>query len=220
MDKRPPLIILALFLLLPSGLAAQGFSIGGRAGTLGFGGEAAVGLSDNLAIRGGIGSFFFEFTGEASDVEYTVSPPSWIGTVGVDLYPTGGSFRLMGGFLIRDGDITMESEDVSAAGGVEIGDVEYTESGTLHGTLSNKTTAPFVGLGFGNHTRGGVGFFIDFGLAFVGDTDVTLEARGPLASAPGIQENLAEEAQSVEDDAGEYLKYWPILNLGIKIPVG
>ncbi len=28
------------------------------------------------------------------------------------------------------------------------------------------------------------------------------------------------EAQNIEDDAGQYLKYWPILNLGVKIPIG
>jgi hypothetical protein len=220
MNKRLPVPVLVSLLLLPSALAAQGFAVGGRAGTLGFGAEAALGLSDNLALRGGIGSFFFEFKGEADDIEYTVSPPSLLGTVGIDFYPTGGSFRLMGGLLIRDGDFNIDSEDVAAAGGVEIGDTEYTESGTLHGALSNSSAAPFVGLGFGNHAHGGFGFFIDFGLAFVGETDVTLEARGPLAQAEGIQQELDREARNVEDEAGDYLKYWPILNLGFKIPIG
>jgi hypothetical protein len=220
MERRRSLPILFALVLLPSTLTAQGFSIGGRAGTLGFGAEAVLGLSENLAIRGGIGSFFFDFKGEADGVEYTVSPPSLMGTVGIDLYPTGGAFRLMGGLLIREGDIKLDSEDVAAAGGVEIGERVYTESGTLHGAMLNESTAPFVGVGFGNHTRGGFGFFIDFGLAFVGDTDVTLEARGPLASGEDIQENLAREAQNLEDEAGDYLKYWPILNVGIKIPVG
>lgn len=219
MCKRPPILILVTILALPSVLSAQGFSVGGRAGTLGFGAEATASLSENLSIRGGLGSFFFDLTGEADDIEYTISPPSLMGTIGLDFYPTGGSFRLMGGLLIRDGDITLESGDIAAAGGVEIGNREYTESGTLHGAMSNKSTAPYLGLGFGNHTRGGFGFFIDFGLAFVGDTDVTLEARGPLANAPEIQQNLDLEVQDVEDEAADYLKYWPILNMGIKIPI-
>jgi hypothetical protein len=49
---------------------------------------------------------------------------------------------------------------------------------------------------------------------------VTLEAKGPLASVPGVQQDLDLEAQNIEDDAGQYLKYWPILNLGVKIPIG
>jgi hypothetical protein len=29
---------------------------------------------------------------------------------------------------------------------------------------------------------------------------------------------LAKEEQAIQDDAGGYLKYWPILSLGVKIP--
>ena len=220
MKPRLHILLLLAALALPAAAQAQGIAIGGRAGTLGFGGEAALGLNDNFVLRGGVGSFFLDFKGDLDDVEYTVTPPSMTATVGIDLYPTGGSFRIMGGFMYRDGDFSADSEDIAAAGGVEIGDVEYTEAGTLHGTLATKSTAPFVGIGFGNHTRGGFGFFLDLGVAFVGEPDVVLEARGPLASASDLQTQLAIEEQNIEDDAGEYLKYWPIVNLGIKIPIG
>lgn len=220
MKTRLPILLVLSLLALPAPTSAQGIAIGGRAGTLGFGGEAAIGLSDNVAIRGGIGSFFMEFKSDLDDLEYTVKPPSMTGTLGIDFYPGGGSFRLIGGIMFRDGDFTADSEDVSTVGGVEIGDVEYTESGTLHGAISTKSTAPFVGIGFGNHTTGGFGFFLDLGVAFVGDADVVLDAKGDLASAPGLQAELTKESQNIEDDFGSYLKYWPIINLGVKIPVG
>ncbi len=218
MKARASALLLFVALLLPSTLCAQGFGIGARAGTLGFGAEAAVSFSENFAVRGGLGSFFYEYDGEFDDVDYTVSPPSMTGTLGIDVYPLGGTFRLMAGIMFRDGDFETTSGDISQAGGVEIGDTEYTEAGTLHGVISTKSTAPFVGLGFGNHTQGGFGFFIDFGVAFVGEADVSLTADGALASVPGLQQDLADEAQSIEDDAGGYLKYWPILSLGLKIP--
>ncbi len=216
---KPLCLLLALF-LLPHALDAQNIAIGGRAGTLGFGAEAALGLSDNISLRGGLGSFIFEFDGDFDEVEYTVSPPSMTATLGVDFYPMGGSFRLMGGLMFRDGDFNLDSSDISEAGSIELGETEYTEAGTLHGTLATKSTAPFLGIGFGNHTQGGFGFFLDLGVAFVGEADVTLEAKGPLASVPGVQQDLDLEAQNIKDDAGQYLKYWPILNLGVKIPIG
>lgn len=219
MKSRLPILFALAILGAPIAASAQGISIGGRVGTFGFGGEAAVGLSDNLVIRGGIGSFFYEFDGDYDDIEYTVSPPDMTTTIGIDFYPTGGAFRFLAGMMFRNGDFTLESEDVAEAGGVEIGGTEYNTSGTLFGAIETRSAAPYLGIGFGNHTRGGFGFFLDLGVAFVGDADVNLEARGPLASVPGIQNDLAQEAQDVEDDAGEYLKYWPIVNLGVKIPI-
>ena len=213
-----PLFFLTL-LALPSTIQAQGFGLGARAGTLGFGAEAALGLSENFAVRGGIGTFsFIDLTGDYEDVEYTLTPPSMTGTLGIDVYPLGGSFRLMAGFMYRSGDFEMDSGDLAEGGPIEIGDNEYNESGTLHGALGTKSTAPFVGLGFGNHTQRGFGFFIDFGVAFVGEADVSLTAEGPIAQVEGFQADLDKHVQEIEDEAASYLKYWPILNLGVKIP--
>lgn len=220
MNPRIRILPLVLLLAIPSTLSAQGFAIGGRAGTLGFGAEAAIGLTDNVAIRGGLGSYIFQPDGDFDEITYTVTPPSLVGTLGVDFYPTGGSFRFMAGLMFRKGDFEGQSGDLSQAGGVELGDNEYDEAGTLHATLASKSTAPFVGLGFGHHTKGGFGLFLDLGVAFMGDPDVGLTAQGPIASVQGIQQDLDKEAQKVEDDVGSYLNYWPILSLGVKIPLG
>jgi hypothetical protein len=208
-----------LLCLLPQIALAQGFGVGARAGTLGIGGEGALALSDQLVIRGGLGSFFFEFDGEMDGIDYTVTPPSFTGTLGVDFYPTGGAFRLMAGLMFRNGDFELESGDISQAGGVEIGDEEYYDEGYLFGTVSSSSAAPFVGFGFGKHTSGGFGVFFDLGLAFVGDPDVSMRATGPIASVEGFQDELDKEVQQIEDDATPYLKYWPILNFGLKFPI-
>ena len=210
-------LLLAL-LAIPQTLVGQGFGIGARAGTLGFGAEAALGLSDHFVVRGGLGSFSFDFTGDYGEVEYTMTPPSMTGTLGIDLYPGGGSFRLMAGIMFRDGDFEMESGNITEHGPIEIGDNEYDEAGTLHGILATKSTAPFLGLGFGHHTQGGFGFFLDLGVALVGEPDVRLTAKGAIAEESGILLDLEREAQNIEDEAAPYLKYWPILSLGVKIP--
>ena len=205
---------------VPSLSAGQSLAVGGRAGTLGFGAEAALDLSEKVVARGGIGSFFMEFDGDLDEVEYTVSPPSMTGTLGLNFYPSGRTFRLMAGVLFRSGGFELKSGDLSQAGSIEIGDHEYNDAGTLSGALDSRSAAPFLGVGFGRHTRGGFGFFLDLGVGFVGEPDVSLTADGPIASAPGIQEDLDKEVQNVKDDAGFWLRTWPILNLGVKIPVG
>lgn len=219
MNKLTPTFLLLLIIAIPSALNAQGFALGARAGTLGFGGEVALSLSDNLAVRGGLGSFFYEYEDELEGVDYTISPPSMTATVGIDVYPWGGSFRLIGGIMFRDGDFEAESGDLSQVGSIDIGDETFDDvDGRLFGTLATNSTAPFVGMGFGNHTQGGFGFFIDFGVAFVGEPDVDLRAEGPVTSNQLFMSELAKEEQAIQDDAGGYLTYWPILNLGVKIP--
>jgi len=217
--KRIAIALPILALLIPPTALAQEIGVGIRAGTLGIGAEGALALSDQLAIRGGLGSFFFEVDGEMDGVDYTVTPPSFTGTLGLDFYPNGGAFRLMAGFMFRNGDFEMESGDISQAGGVEIGDEVYYDEGYLFGTVTSSSAAPFVGFGFGKHTSGGFGVFFDLGLAFVGDPDVSMRATGAIASVEGFQQELDKEVQQIEDDATPYLKYWPILNFGLKFPV-
>lgn len=210
---------LLLGLFLPSHLLhGQGIAIGARAGTLGLGGEVAVGVTELFVVRGGYGWFPLEIESDYDDVEYTISPPKNIGTIGIDLYPGGGSFRIMGGLMVRDGDISMETGDLSELG--EIGDNTYDEVGTLTGVLKTKSTAPFAGVGFGRHTRAGFGLSMEFGVAFVGEPDVELNASGPVTEVPGFQQDLDREEANIEEDFGGYLKYWPIVSIGLKIPLG
>jgi hypothetical protein len=217
--KKPIAMALTAALCATPQLAwGQSAAIGARAGTLGVGGEAAIGLSNSFVLRGGYGWFPLEFEDTYDDVDYTVSLPSSIGTVGVDLYPGGGSFRLMGGVMFRQGDISMRTEDLASLG--EIGDNEYDEVGTLMGRLETKSTAPFAGIGFGRHTRAGFGLSMEFGVAFVGDPQVILEAEGPVTEVPGFAEDLQREADHIEDDFGGYLKFWPIVSVGLKVPLG
>jgi len=218
MKKSIPVCLFALLLALPTTLCSQEVGIGARIGTLGIGAEAALSLNDNVVIRGGLGSFIVDFTGDYDDIEYTVTPPSLTTTLGIDLYPTGGSFRIMGGLMLRSEDIRLDSDELQAGEVIEIGDGEYDQGGSLQGELDTKSTSPFVGIGFGRHTAGGFGVTLDLGVAFVGDPDVRLTASGALAQAPNITENLETEIQGIEDDVGSYLQYWPIISFGLKIP--
>jgi hypothetical protein len=220
MKMRAPFCLLIALLAIPQTAFAQNFGIGARIGTLGFGAEAALGLSDHFVVRGGLGSFMVDFDADFEDLEYTVTPPSMTGTLGIDLYPMGGTFRIMGGLMFRGEDFRLDSCDLAECGPVEIGDEIYDVAGTLHGELETKSPAPFLGIGFGRHTSGGFGVTFDLGVAFLGEPDVVLTALGPLGSEPGIQESLDQEAQTIEDDLGKYYKYWPILSFGVKIPIG
>ena len=53
-----------------------------------------------------------------------------------------------------------------------------------------------------------------------GEANVTLSPEGALASVPDIQQSLEVEANRVEDDTGEWLKVWPVVSVGVKLPLG
>ena len=219
MRTRALILLTVPFIVLPQSLASQGLAVGVRVGTLGFGGELAYDLNEKVVLRGGLGAFPVDYDGEFDGVEYKVTPPSLMMNLGIDLYPTGGSFRLMAGLLYRDGDFNAETGSLADyEGSLEIGDGVYDQDGSLGGIISSRSTAPFVGVGFGRHTSSGFGVFMDFGLAFVGDPDVTLSASGPIEFVPGIEEDLEKEARAIEEDADAYLRYWPILSIGVRLP--
>jgi hypothetical protein len=217
MRKTPWIALLLLFLAAPPVVSAQAFAVGARAGTLGLGGEVALGLSDVIVLRGGLGAFPFDYEGEFDGEDYTVTFPSSIWTAGADLYLGGGGIRLMGGIMGKSDNIEMVS---ILTGTTEIGGTIYDASGTVTGVLEQADIAPFVGLGFGKHTSGGFGFFLDLGVAFSGEPEINMSATGEIASIPGIEDDLQQEADQIEEDLGSFVQYWPIVSLGFKIPLG
>ncbi len=221
MRTRVLFFLTVAFIALPQALASQDVAVAARIGTLGFGGELALGVSEKLVIRGGVGSLILDYTSDVDDLEYTITPPSVTGNVGIDFYPLGGWFRLMAGLMFQGGNWEAVSGPLSDySGSIEIGDREYEEDGELSGILESNSTAPYVGLGFGHHTRGGFGVFMDFGLAFMGEPNLTFTATGDIASVPGIDDDLLKEAEDLEEEMGAAFEYWPILSLGLKIPFG
>jgi len=217
---RKPLLFAVFFLALalPERAPAQNIALGARAGFVGFGAEVAVELAERVVARGGIGFFPFELPEIAvDDFDFTVTPPSSFITAGLDFYPFGNSLRLMGGMLFRSGNVEIEAP---ALPGDELGDIVLDESGTLFGELDQGSSGPFVGIGLGKHTRGGFGVFMDLAVAFMGTAGVNLSVSESLQDIPEIDGELSQLESDAEEEAGAYLEYWPVLSLGVKIPIG
>jgi hypothetical protein len=201
--------------------SAKGFGIAGRAGTLGVGGEVALGLTDAFVIRGGLGFIPFEPTTTIDDIEFTLKlPEKWM-TIGADIY-LGDSFRIGGGMLFKSVDPSLTGSIV--ADSVGIGDMTYTstEVSQLTAVLDSKDQAPYILIGFGRHTASGIGLFLDLGAAFIGEPEVRLDATGnsTIIGSSEFQSELRKQEANIEGDLGSYTKVWPILNIGLRIGVG
>ncbi|MDX1648142.1 MAG: hypothetical protein R3304_13435 [Longimicrobiales bacterium] len=205
-------------LLLPYPAAGQ-LGVAARVGSLGIGAEAAVGLSDRLVARGGIGLVPLELSTSFDGVDVDLElPDSWY-NVGLDLY-LNGALRVGGGLLIRPDDPTVTGAFQDP---VDIGGRTFTpeEIGTLTGTLATEGRAPYLLVGFGKHTDTGFGLSLDVGVVFSGNPDVTLDARdGIFSDQAELEIRLQQEAQDFEDDMKGYLRFWPIASLGLRLGVG
>lgn len=212
---------MALVLLGVAGSApaAGQLGIAARAGTLGIGGEVALGLTDRLVARGGMGLTSYTVTTTFDDVRMELDlPKNWY-NVGLDLY-LNGSLRVGGGVLIKPDDPALVGR---LEGPVDIGGQTFTpdEVGTLTGTIMSKERAPFVLIGFGKHTDSGFGLSLDIGAAFTGDPRVTLQAEGgTYPDQAELNGRLDQEARDFEDDMKTYLRIWPILSLGLRLGFG
>ena len=227
MRKSLVAVTVASLMFVPGAVTAQGFGIAGRAGTLGIGAEAALGLSGPLVVRGGIGLMPLEidpssFWEPGTDVDATLKLPETWYNIGADLY-LGGSFRIGGGMLFKPDDPTLTGT-LTGSASIEIGGTTYTATDVAEvtGTLNSKDSAPYVLIGFGKHTSSGIGLFLDLGVAFLGEPEVELSAIGNAAviGSDAFQSRLRSEEQTLEDDVGQYLKYWPLINFGLRIGVG
>lgn len=216
MIRRTLALAIAVLATLPVAGSAQGLGLGPRIGTLGLGAEVALGLTDQIVVRGGVGFVPWEPTVGLSGVDVTLKAPT-VYNVGLDLY-LSDAVRIGGGMLFRTDDPRVTGRFGSDQ---DIGGTTFTpqQIGTLTGVLDSKDTAPYMLIGFGRHTASGVGLFLDLGVAFIGDPTVRLSAEGGTLSADAdpLMSALQQEASDFEDDMRGYLKLWPILSLGIRL---
>lgn len=218
MRKHVLALVVAVCGLPPAAATAQGLGVGARGGTLGLGGELAIGLTDRFVVRGGIGLSPFEPNATFDEIDVALSIPTWY-NAGVDLY-VNGAMRIGGGILMKRDEPELKGE-LSAP--QDIGGTVFApqELGTLTGVIDSSDRALYLLIGFGRHTAPGTGLFLDLGVAFLGDPDVTLAASGgTLSGDPATQTALDQEAQRFEDDMRTYLRFWPILSLGLRIGIG
>lgn len=222
-DRGNEFLLVALCALAlgaaPATLAAQNgpdFGVAVRGGTTGVGPEVSLRLTDRIALRSALGWLPYEYESSYDDTRYTVTPPGRYLSVTADLSIVG-PLRLTGGLLHRSGPITF---DADLEGGSQVGDGTYSSTGRLEGEVRSAETAPYLGLGLGRAAGPGFGLYVDLAVAFIGDPDLVLEASGPITENPGFESDLERERMRAEDDLDTYYRYWPIVSLGVRLPVG
>lgn len=196
---------------LASPAGADGFALGGKAGTLGLGIEATTGLSERWNLRAGINHYSFKYDETASDVRYDIELDLRSTALLLDWHPFNGIFRFNIGIVHNKNQADLTATPTANQ---TIGGTTYTpgQIGTLNGNVSFKKTAPYAGVGWGKAVskRGGVSFNAEVGALFQGAPEVTLTSSSGTVS----QADLRREEQEIENDLDD-LKIYPVLSVGL-----
>jgi hypothetical protein len=208
---------------LGSGSANADVGIGLRGGTMGFGIDFDIGMTEKLNAR--LAYNFFEYDDTVEDTDVTYDSTLKIGSFSalLDWHVAGGGFRLSAG-AVTSGP-KFEVVGTPTSGTYEIGNNTYTASqvGDLRGEVEiGSSVAPYIGLGYGNVVGKNhrVTFLFDLGAIYGGTPDVNLAARcGASLTATQcarLQSDVQVEIQEIKDEMTT-LKWYPVLNLGIGI---
>lgn len=218
-------MVMAVVAALPAAAQIGPFAIGVKAGTLGFGAEAALHLAGPLAVRANYTGYTINQNSNIKGIAYAIKAKLSGASVILDLHPTKGAFRLSAGMVFNTPKFTL---DATNPGTMTIGHTAYNSSQVSHlqGAVAIKSSAPYFGLGFDKavFTKGRVAFGFDLGILMWGVPSPSLTRTGNTtltgASLAQLNTDIATAVADVRskiDSIPTKLKYWPVLGFSLKV---
>lgn len=218
--KKIYVVSLALAIFgLASNVYAFDVAIGAKVSTLGVGFDLTTPLEENLNLRTGIQWLEYGVDVESDGVNYDADLELFSTLMVADWHPFGGVFKITGGFLINDNNVSGTGEATpGAVSTFTINDTVYNAAdiGKLEAEISYNTVAPYLGIGWGNPVSKDSNwtFFCDIGVAFMGSPSVDVKASGAIASNEIFMTGLEQERKEIEDNLDPY-GYYPVVTLGL-----
>lgn len=207
----PRALSLALVLLAaaPAAALADGFALGGKAGTPGIGLEGTLGMTEALNLRGGYYTFDYSDTLNENGIEYDGDLELDNLGLFLDWHPFRGTFRIsVGG--VQSGNAFRGTAD----GELDIGNDTYTAE--VRADVDWDGLAPYLGVGWGNAVRErGWSLSFDLGVMFTGEPTVSLTGT---VSDPALQDQFEQDLALEEADLQAELDdvtMYPVIALGV-----
>lgn len=199
-------------------MSAQAAGLGLRAGTMGVGGDLSFALAPSVSVRLGVSGLNYNTTVDKTEVRYDGKLKLSNVSALLD-WNVAGPFRLTAGLV--GGGSKIDVTGTPTGGQYTLNGTTYNAAdvGTLTGDVKpGRSTAPYLGIGFGNVARKGLGFYADLGVIFQGSPKARLSATCDAATPPAlctqIQTDLLQEQQRLQDDLNSF-KYYPVANVGV-----
>ena len=201
------------------------FGITAKVSTLGLGLDLTYGILDKLNARININGGSLSADGEQDGINYKGNLN--LQSVGgiLDFHPMGGGFRLSAGLYNNANNMDVDATGVNNSD-VEIGGRRYDLSNaTLNTKVSFKSTAPYIGIGWGNAADSSSKFSMtsDIGILFQGEPSAKLTTKGTVidkqtgtvADVSVLNTQLAKEEANLNDSDLKKFKLLPVVSLGV-----
>jgi len=192
---------------------AQDQTVGARIGGLGVGIEYSYRLSDRIALRGGLNGWGLDFTDFEAGIEYDFSLDLDSFSVGVDVHPMKGPFRVSIGILRNDNALHAIRTPTTP---LAIGSSVYQPSdiGSLIGSVRFDKAAPLVSVGWDFRYEKKLGVTLEFGVVDQGPPIIALGATGLISSDPQFIQDVERERIELEDAFAGF-DFYPFAMLGM-----
>ena len=199
------------------------YALTAKVGTLGAGLDLTYKINPKFNARINLNKASADYNEVEDGVTYTGDLDLF--TVGalVDYHPFQNNFRMSAGLYKNNNEINASSTDADEA---EIGGTVYDIEGTLNSSISFKSIAPYIGIGWGNAVKRPNRWRISFdaGVLFQGkpegklsigdETTVRNSETGQLEDIPDFEAELAQEEDNLNAELKDF-KAYPAISLGV-----
>lgn len=195
-----------------------GTSLTGKIGTLGYGAELNLSISDSVNARFGINGGNYKYNAYAGSSNYDFKLQLQSVSALADWHPYENGFRTSAGLLYNNTKDTF----VPAGSSFMLGGTSYSTIGagpnvlsSFQGTMTFNSVAPYLGIGWGNAVTSdkGWGLETDIGVLFQGSPKIDLVATC-ATTCNTLQADAEAENAKLQNDLNKY-KWWPVVSIGI-----
>lgn len=222
MDK----VCLILFMSFLTGAhvhANEDWSLAGKVSSQGLGLELGHPLSGNRHLNGRVAAYLFNYsdTITESGIDYDVSVQLRSAGLLLDWHPGGAAFRFTVGGYYNGNEGDMEAKSINGSFNINGTLYNVNDVGSLKGDLAYGSSAPYLGIGWGNvaATKRGWGMAWDLGVLYQGEPDIGLNVSCAPSLTSGqcatLTNDVEAESQSLRADL-EDNKWYPVLSLGVQ----
>lgn len=195
---------------------ADRLDVGLNVGTMGLGGQVSWLLVPNkLSVRVGAHAYNYNHDTSADSIDYTGKLKLKSEMLTLDWHPFEGRFHLSAGVVANGNKFDLNAKP-SAAGTYTINGKTYTAAqvGTLSAKVDFPSTAPYLGLGWGDSSQSaGLHFMGDMGVVSQGTPRAKISATGGAAD-PSLAADLQQAQIQLQDKLADF-KLYPVLQLGL-----
>jgi len=212
--KKIILVVALSVLTIP---AFADTTVNAKLSTLGLGLEAAFPLTQSVDGRIALNTFKYSITktSTSNGVNTDYKGDLNLGSLEAlaDWHPFSGSFRLSGGLVYNNNNLSMTAQPSAGSNNVNIGGTTYPMGAgeSVNASIDFNKVAPYLGIGWGrtpNNT--GFSFTSDIGVLFQGSPKSSVTTNNPNVTAADISQANSDLNNSVSS-----FKVYPVISIGL-----